>query len=45
MLQIQNMPLPVEGFPAQLEKRAAKLLGNRPGQIQSLVLVRLATDD
>ena len=22
MLQIQNMPLPVEGFPAQLEKRA-----------------------
>ena len=33
MLQIQNMPLPVEGFPAQLEKRAAKLLGIRPEQI------------
>ena len=44
MLQIQNMPLPVEGFPAQLEKRAAKLLGTRPEQLQSLELVRLSID-
>ena len=44
MLQIQNMPLPVEGFPAQLEKRAAKLLGIRPEQLQSLELVRLSID-
>ena len=44
MLQIQNMPLPVEGFPAQLEKRAAKLLGIRPEQFQSLELVRLSID-
>ena len=44
MLQIQNMALPLDGFPSLLEKRTARLLGVRPDQLQSLELIRLSID-
>ncbi|MCI8477985.1 MAG: hypothetical protein HFE97_06500 [Oscillospiraceae bacterium] len=44
MIRIQNIPLPLDGTQAQLQKRAARLLGIRPDEIQSLALVRQSID-
>ena len=44
MIRIQDIPLPLDGTPDQLQKRAARLLGIRPGEIQSLTLVRQSID-
>ena len=43
MLQIQNMPLPVEGFPPSW-KAGGQAAGHPPEQFQSLELVRLSID-
>lgn len=44
MIQIQNIPLPIGGGMEQLRKKAAQLLGVRPGALQSLTLVRQSID-
>ena len=44
MIQIQNIPLAPDGGPEQLRKRAARLLGLRPEQLEELTLVRQSID-
>jgi len=44
MLQISNLPLPVDGTPEQLRCRAAKVLGVRPEAILDLRLTRQSID-
>ncbi len=44
MLQIRNLPLPVDGDLDQLYKRAARALGVRPGALGELEIVRQSID-
>ena len=44
MIRIQNISLPLDGGAELLRKRAAGLLGLRPGQLRSLVLARPSID-
>ena len=44
MIQIANIPLPPEGGEELLRKKAARILGLRPGQLQSLTLARQSID-
>ena len=44
MIRIQNISLPLDGGAELLRKRAAGLLGLRPGQLRSLVLARQSID-
>ena len=44
MIRIQNLSLPLEGGEELLRKKAARLLGLSPGQLQSLTLARQSID-
>ncbi|MCI8870252.1 MAG: hypothetical protein HFF39_06910 [Lawsonibacter sp.] len=44
MLRIQNLSLPPEGDMEQLKKRAARVLGVRPGQLEELTIARQSID-
>ena len=44
MIQIGNLPLPVDGDMDQLRKRAAKALGVRPGGLGELTILRQSID-
>ena len=44
MIRIQNLSLPLEGGEELLRKKAARLLGISPGQLQSLTLARQSID-
>lgn len=40
MIQISNLPLPIDGGLDQLRKKAARALGLRPGALGELSLLR-----
>ena len=44
MIRIQNIPLPLDGDLEQLRKKAARILGVRPGALEELTLVRQSID-
>ena len=44
MIRISNLPLPVGGDLEQLRKRAAKILGLRPGQLEHMTIARQSID-
>ena len=44
MIQISNIHLPLEGGEEQLRKKAERILGLRPGQIEQIDLVRQSVD-
>lgn len=44
MIRISNLPLPIGGDLEQLRKRAAKILGVRPGQLEHMTLARQSID-
>lgn len=44
MIRIQNLSLPLDGDLEQLRKRAARVLGVRPGALEDLTLVRQSID-
>ena len=44
MIQISNIPLPLGGGEEQLRKKAERILGLRPGQIEQIDLVRQSVD-
>ncbi len=44
MIQIGNLSLPVGGDPAQLQKKAARALGVKPGALGELTVVRQSID-
>ena len=44
MIRIQNIPLPIGGDLELLQKRAARILGVRPGEIEALALARQSID-
>ena len=44
MIRIQNIPLPIGGDLELLRKRAARILGVRPGELEDLRLVRQSID-
>ena len=44
MVRISNIPLPIEGGTEQLTKKAARVLGVRPGDIRRLTLSRQSID-
>ena len=44
MIRISNIPLPIGGTEEQLRKKAARILGIRPGEIRRLTLARQSID-
>ena len=44
MIRIQNIPLPLDGDLEQLRKKAARILGVRPGALEELTLVHQSID-
>ena len=44
MIRVQNIPLPLDGDLEQLRKKAARILGVRPGALEELTLVRQSID-
>lgn len=44
MIRIQNIPLSLDGDLEQLRKKAARILGVRPGTLEDLTLVRQSID-
>ena len=44
MIRIQNISLPLDGDLEQLRKKAARILGVRPGALEELTLVRQSID-
>lgn len=44
MIRIQNIPLSLDGDLEQLRKKAARILGVRPGALEELTLVRQSID-
>ena len=44
MIQISNLPLPIDGGLDQLRKKAARALGLRPGALGELSLLRQSID-
>lgn len=44
MIRISNLPLPIGGDLEQLRKRAAKILGMRPGQLEHMTIARQSID-
>ena len=44
MIHIQNIPLPLDGGMEQLRKRAARILGVGPDELEDVVLSRRSVD-